>query len=267
MVEIERLIALELSQTNDSRPYQIVLVCEGDALRIIAYRDRSRQMLERSIEINDTHLKERIIALTVSQLVSTETEPLVKTKAPPSSPTASAMPQEEKEAVDHVAISLGGGVKPHDVFSLPTGYGLIRGDIWFSRRLGLIAILSFEGGRAKRSLGSVTALSSLAGLGGAWRVLSSTHLHLEISSSASIGYTHLAGNPHEDVRGGDLGGVAGEFVIGLGGVLVAKDVLVALELLVGYTVNNPVGSVDTDTSVTLAGFWLGGGLRIGFIKK
>ena len=51
MVEIERLIVLELSQTNSSRPYQIILVCEGDALRIIAYRDRSQQMLERSIDI------------------------------------------------------------------------------------------------------------------------------------------------------------------------------------------------------------------------
>jgi hypothetical protein len=275
MTEIRRLIALELNQIDDSRPYQITLTCEGDTLRMAVQRDRTQQVLERSIELGETHLRERIVALTVSQLVIAETPPPVETATPPL-PSSSTVPQDsrtpaipraEEDTVDHVALSLGGGIKPHGMFSLPTGYWLVRSDIWFSTRLGLISMLSLEGGRAKRSLGSVKALSGLAGLGVALRVLTSRRLHLELSGSASIGYTQLGGKPHQEAGGAELGGVAGEFVIGMGGVATIKDVLLALDLLGGYTVKNPEGFVDQDTSVSLAGFWIGGGLRIGLLKR
>jgi hypothetical protein len=276
MPEIRRLIALELGPINDSRPHQITLTCEGDTLRMAVQRDPTRPVLERSIELGEIHLRERIIALTVSQLVIAETLPPVETATPPL-PTGStmhqgprrapAMPREEEDTVDHVAISLGGGVKPHGMFTLPTGYWLVRSGVWFSPRLGLISMLSLEGGRAKRSLGSVRALSGLAGLGVALRVLTSRRLHLELSGSAAIGYTQLGGKPRQEAGGAEVGGVAGEFVIGMGGVATIKDVLLALDLLGGYTLKNPEGFVGQDTSVSLAGFWIGGGLRIGLLKR
>jgi hypothetical protein len=237
--------------------------------------------LRRSIELDDNRLKERIIALTVSQLVTTEAVPPKKPKktympAPPlssplPSPTpaspASASSTKEKETVDHVSISIGGGVKPHDVFSLVTGYWLLRGDVRFTEKLGFVSVLSFEVGHVERKNGGVTVMSGLAGIGGVWEIAAFRHLHMEFMALASMGYTHLSGESSTDEIGsGDIGGVAGEFVLGPSFVFVAKKLLLALDILGGYTVKNPIGYVHTEDSVTPGGAWIGGGLRIGLKK-
>ena len=67
--------------------------------------------------------------------------------------------------------------------------------------------------------------------GAAFRAWTSQHLHLEISVTASIVYTQSMGKSHQDVGGADVGGVAGEFIVGMGGTVTIKDVLLALDLL------------------------------------
>jgi hypothetical protein len=285
MAEVRRLTALELNQANDGAAGQITLICDKNHLRIIAHQARTQHRLERAIELNDTNLKERIIALTVSQIISRENIPRPETNMSPAPLSNSVVSSNlvmskkekkerkkvteegERDTIDYAAISLGAGVKPHGLFSLPTGYWLLRSGIWFPNRWGLIAILSFEAGRTQRRIGSVRALSGLFGLGGAWRILTSRYLHLELSGTASIGYTSLEGTPVQKAKGGELDGLAGEFAIGVGGIAEVKNVFFALDLLVGYTVDNPTGSVVGDDPVTLAGFWLGGSLRIGFLKR
>jgi len=290
VTEIGRLTEFELSQSLESKPYKIFLNCRGDSLQIFVYSKIGQPPLDRSIKLNDSSLKERIVSLTVSQLVTTAgasqakpksrrdgrhpapqtaTKPrsdktrLTNTEPSPSPSSAAPDVQIEDSGVEHVVISVGGGVKPHCEFSLPLGYVLIRSGFWFRSKWGVISTISFEGGLAERAPGNVTAMSGLVGLGAAWRVWGAQFFHLDLSGIGSVGYTYLKGSPQEDARGDELGGIAGEFVIGLGGVFEAKNWILALDLLGGYTIKNPIGTVIADDSVTLGGFWLGGGLRIG----
>lgn len=287
MSEIRRLTEFELSQSNEMEPYRITLVCQGDSLRILVYYQPDKSPMERSVKLNDTKLKERIVSLTATQLVTThlrvEAEKrLVESttnvanveveKPVPPPPFVPVSPPEE-EVVDQVVISVGGGVKPHGEFFLPLGYGVIRSDFWFSDRWGMMSALSFEGGMAKRNLGNVTAMSGLVGLGAVCRLFGMNHIRLEVMGIASAGYTYLKGEPRQNGTGYQLSGIAGEFIIGFSGIVEAKNVVIALDLLGGYTFDNPIGLITSDDSktldksVTLGGFWLGGGLRIGAKKS
>jgi hypothetical protein len=260
--EVERLMAIELGGEAEVESLIIILICEGQTLRILAKRSAESEALERSVALVDSHLKERLIALTVSQLVTrapkTAHSPPLAAPPPEISPSSST-----DRRVAALSLCLSGGVKPHAVFTLPTGYVSIRSGIWFTDSVALLWLVSLEGGRFERELGSVKALSGLAGLGAAWRFASYRFFKVELMGAALMGYTRLEGDPDPDSGGGTIGGIAGEFVIGVSPVVITGRFLLALDLKSGYTLENPVGTVDDYSPVTLGGFWLGGGLRLG----
>ncbi len=266
--EIERLMKIELADlaetTEDASDFTIRIICEDRLLRIVADDHTESRHLERSIAPLETKLKERVIALSASQLVTVS---WLEEPEPPKATiekTASRQPRERADdLVDHLELSLAGGFKLRSDLTLPVGVGGLRGDVWFEPYIGLLALVSFDGGIVNRDIGSAPVLCALSGLGLAWRFIRTRRFGFEASTIALAGYGHIEGNPSSGASGRSSGGITGEFVVALTPTLLLGNVFLALDLQGGYTIKNPIGQVDGGEQITVGGFWGGANLRFG----
>lgn len=263
MAEIQRLMMIELADLAED--LTIRLVCEGQSVRIVADDQATARRLNRSIEMINTNLKERVIALSASQLVTASRLDGTESKKPiddrDSNPPGK---KAEDSTVDHLELSLGGGFKMHSNLTLPTGEGILRGDIWFKPHIGLLTLVSFEGGTASRDIGTATPLCGLAGLGMAWRFVRASYFRLEASLFGLAGYAYIEAEPRKGATGSSTSGITGEFDAGLTPAVHFERVFIALDLRGGYTIENPIGRVDDEDPVTLGGFWAGADIRFGW---
>jgi len=286
--EIRRILTIELAgdrvdptdqsiSPEDQTAIEVTLICEGGSIRIIANNESEEPPLERSIEHLETKLKERFIALSVSQLLTTskiddkpDSEPSPDREQAPvnhpvnAPPDRSDMPVVSDKGIDHLELSLAGGIVFHDIFHFHTGSAHLRGDIWFTRETALLVLLSFEMGEAHKDIGSVTVMGPFIGLGVGRRFGGTGMLSIEISGAALAGYVHLTGNPGDNATAKPpLDGITGVFFLTGAPVFRISGFLMALDIRGGYTIENPIGKVVGEDPVTLGGFWAGVGLRFG----
>ncbi len=271
-VEIERLIAIELNNNEDDTSIEVTLLCDNNTLRIITVvknqssnLNDSSNVFERSVDLEESQLRERLIALTVTQMLTLKDSKPIPSIAPSvKNETAfSETAQPHHDQKPETSLSLGGGVKSHAKFSILTGYGSIRGDLFITKLTILGLIFSIEGARHYKVLGNVSILCGLVGIVVSRNILSFQYVDISLSTAALLGYTRLSGNPNTDKGGSTIDGVAGELQLGAGPVFKIGRLIAAIELFAGYTFRNPVGTVESDSSVSLGGFLVGGGLRLG----
>jgi hypothetical protein len=123
---------------------------------------------------------------------------------------------------------------------------------------------AFEYGRDERVRGQIDAYAALFGPGVAWTLRPDEEFGLEIWGAIAAGYARLVGRPAmADVDAGAVGGATGEVELGLGPRLRASSFVMVLDVRGGYTIENPKGVVTEEATVTLGGFWVGIGLRVG----
>ncbi|MCP4679885.1 MAG: hypothetical protein GY854_31205 [Deltaproteobacteria bacterium] len=266
--EITRLMAIELADlakaTGNTTDFTIRIICEDQSLRIVADDSAESKHLERSIAPLETNLKERVIALSASQLVTVSWLEKPAPKEAVVEEPASPQPQvREDELVEHLELSLAGGFKLRSDFAFPVGVAGLRGDVWFEPYIGLLALASFDGGTVNRDIGNAPVLCALTGLGLSWRFIRTRHFGLEATTIALAGYGYIEGNPRAGARGRSSAGITGEFVLALTPTLLLGNVFIALDLQGGYTIKNPIGRVDGDEQITAGGFWTGANLRVG----
>jgi hypothetical protein len=263
----------ELSKVTD---LHVELTCRADRVVIAVEDGLTNKRVERTVDARavGTPGRDREIALATSSLiVASYLElyvPREHVHPPPPSPSpegeaAKRVVAETLDAHPRAALQVSTGIRWRN---LPEALGVLhvglRAGGYVRRHWEVSGLAAAEYGRADRVLGQVVALTASFGGGVAWHLRPHEPAGFEVSGALSGGYTRLAGRAAlSDVTSGVVEGITAEVELGLGPEFRAGSFIVGLDARSGYTVPNPRGVVTGEADVTLGGFWVGLGLRLG----
>jgi hypothetical protein len=284
--EVTRLLHLELSTligTSGTVPsLVVVLECEeAGAIRIRVADPVTDKVVERRIPApNPTDPgAERIVALSTAQLVLASWLEVLLPARKEASPEPAAGDAGDRAIARHAATralptartrtdfepSAIAGVRVRDSaspFALwHTGVGL---GAWLGRQWGLFAEVGLEMGSSERERGEIAATLAGGRAGACIRPWRAGPLALEGRASLGASYLRLEGTPSRPGGvGSSITAGAGEVRGELGPASHIGPVRVAAVGEGGVLFGAPDGKVYQDTSVSVAGPWFGGSLRIG----
>jgi hypothetical protein len=278
--EIKRLLYLELASVEnveDMPQLSIELFCDETNVIVIVFNPERTQKIERTVpapKVQDEGA-ERQIALIIAQFAGAlwrlreENPPPVVAPTTPEPPTPP--PEPEPEAADQVRLDLeiGGGIRARALGSskpLVGGYGEIDFVYRFSKRIALVAAIDVEGSSVDRLGGEVGALAITAGLGISGLLVIVHRFQLDARVLLLGGYARIEGrarDPEAFVDRVSAGG-AGEARIEVAPTLLLGRTTIGLCLEGGYGLPVVVAEVRDDDDVSFGGWWVGGGVRIGF---
>jgi hypothetical protein len=287
-VEFTRLLGLELSlvgRGEDLPPLTLDLSCGEQGVTIVVRDPEWTQQIERTVPSPriEGPGRERQIALTVAQFAGAlwrlreaeeqEAEVAQKPKAEadevPPKPEADEVSPEAEADEDGVPwfLELGGGLRGRALSrgAVASGFGELSGTAWLVERFGVVALIGVEGTNVDRKGGSVGALAFTAGLGLAGLLAEAGRFRLESRLLLAGGYVRFEGRADDPSshRDGTTDGGAGEVRLELAPSLTLGRLQLALVVQGGYALPVTIAVVREDDDVSLAGWWVGGGLRIG----
>jgi hypothetical protein len=280
--EIARLVEIELSGSvkggMENHDLVVQLTCNADIVTVVTSNNTTKRSVQREIVRRQSNVQERVVALSISQLILSSLEELktfdeshVADKENPE-PTASQVQRDGPlESPEHKPARLLGG---YDLLltgggkfrlSSPVVVGAIglRGNLLFASKFGIALIGEFETGSIARKLGEVKTMAGFGGLSGFGRFVPRGSFYLDTGLSALVGYGYLKARSSGFASGRSASGMTGEFALFIAPTLKLRRVLLCLALKGGYTLENPVGLIPNEKSVTLGGFWIGADLGIG----
>lgn len=282
--ETTRLVTLELSdllqEQGAEHPLVVELTCKDNVIQISVYDSVTNRSVARSIEEINQNVKERVVALSASQLIgvarmnrAADGEPTESIDAvePEGEATTDSLAEEEKRFIPKGAIFLSGGVNLRSKFTLVLGTAGIRGDLLLNPHIGLTLLIDFEGGSTSRRAGNVTSLATLAGGGVVGRLFQRRRFFFDLGLAAKLGYAYLKGNPAAWASGRSAGAITADFSLRAAPTIKLDFVLLSVALKGGYTLDTLVGEITDDETVVFGGFWMGFdvcvGLELGPKKK
>ena len=273
---IAELLAIEHPDLQDASGLRVTLACEGAKVTITLEDAVTAKTVERKIDAPPPGSpgRQREIALATSSLIVASWLELTVPPEERHPPPAPETPQTEAarrvvadtlQPPPRASMQLVAGVRWRD---LPRGpmmlrYGLRAGG-FVHRHWEIFGQAAFEHGRAVRDRGQVGVVAVLAGPGVAWHLRPSRPVGLEIHGTASVGWARLSGRTsRDDVDVGALGGITGDFEVGIGPRFRAHAFVVAIDLQAGWALPTPRGTVTAEDPVTFGGPWAGIGVRAG----
>jgi len=277
---LERLIATEIRNTfGSSSPalaLSVTIECSDDGIDIGIFDRLSGERLTKSFPTfsPDEEEPERTLALAVTQLLALSNEEPVE----PGSPRGAEPDEQPADSgaggVEgggdgivgrRIEISVLGGVRFRALGELlPTLHVSLQGGGELVGDLILFGLAGFEYGRAEREIGHVNAYSVWMGLGICQRWPISNLLTFEVGAALSGGYVMLKGATKVDQDiAGYADGATGDFGVFFGPLFEIGSLLIAFDVEAGYTIENPVGTVDDEDDVTIGGFWIGAVIKLG----
>jgi hypothetical protein len=280
---VAELIALELTSAFGTSEHGLALsvtvACRPDALEI----DVSDPVTDKTVGRKypalapDEREPERAIALAAAQLFvvswlellvpkkqrSAETD--VASKATEDARTAASRSIEQPEPRGEFSVA--GGVRLRALPDMvPVARVGLRGGGEVADRWNLFGQSAFEYGRATRYIGTADLVALWVGLGAARRARVSPFLSFQVGASLSAGYALLQGKPIGDgYHAGRIDGLTGELTVFTGPVLTCGRFVAAIDLLGGYALRNPVGTVEGEDDVSVGGFFFGAMLSLGLV--
>jgi len=249
--ELERLLALELASlgVDNSRPMQVAIECTADALRLRVSDPGESGHLERVLPSSAVRLPgdERVLALSITQLVLTATQTL-----PPhttESPGPSAPPTQ------HGWLAAGGGARLHEFAEpLPLWQGAALGG-YERGRWGLLASLEGAWGTREHALGTVKVMHLSATLGPALRIAAVRRFELWTTARAGVVHVRSRGEPAPGFGAAKVAGVGALAEGGLLPTLRFAPVRFALSGVVGGELGSPAARVEGERSVRTTGLY------------
>jgi len=288
--ELTRLLELELELSvsdEDVPPLTLDLSCgEGEVTIVVRDPERTQQ-IERTVPAPEIEGpgRERQIALTVAQfagalwrLREAEAQEAAQQEKPalpgpvpepePAPPPAPVPPETPDRAAGmRWLLELGGGLRGRALEAAPllTGFGELSGVAWLAERVGVLALIAVEGADAKRAGGSIGALAFGAGLGLAGSLARWGRFGLEARLLLVGGYARFEGRAADPTRyrDGSTDGGTGEVRLELDPSIELGRFQLALAIQAGYALPVTIAVVRGDDDVSLSGWWVGAGLRVG----
>jgi hypothetical protein len=281
--EIARLVDIELSGSvkGDLESVELVvrLECYAETVKVVITDTSTKRSVQREIVPMQRNIQERVVALSISQLISASLEEWraseepsgIKDSNPPVKSASAEREDLEKSPEKNTPnisreydLVLTGGTKLRLSNSLFVGAAGLRSDLLLASKWGVGLIVEIEAGSTSRKPGTVTTMAAWGGLAGLGRFLLRGPFYLDTGFMALMGYGYLKGRPEVWASGRSAGGMTGEFTLFLAPAVKLHHVLLSIVLKGGYTIENPVGLVSNDKDVTIGGFWIGADLGIGF---
>jgi hypothetical protein len=259
--EFTRLLELELALVGsgeDLPPLSLDLSCGEQWVTIVVRDPEWTQQIERTVpspEIEGPG-RERQIALTVAQFAGA----LWRLREAEEQEAAEQREPDEPDAGPEPPVA-----QPPTSSALLSGFGELSAAVWLVERFGVVALLAFEGANADRDGGSVGAVAVTGGLGLAGMLTEVGRFRLESRLLLAGGYARFEGradDPSSHADGSTDGG-AGEVRVELAPSLELGRLQLALVVQGGYALPVTIAVVRADDDVSLAGWWVGAGLRIG----
>lgn len=280
--EIARLVDLELSGSVkggvENHDLVVRLECSGDTVKVVTSNNTTKKSVQREIVPRQRNVQERVVALSISQLIlsaleelkSSDTSHIAHKESP--EPTASQAEREDllqgprpkpAQLLSGYDLLLTGGGKFRLSSPVFVGSVGLRGNLLLAGKFGIALIVELETGSIARKLGVITTMAGFGGLSGFRRFLPRGLFYLDTGLTALVGYGYLKGRSSAFASGQSAGGMTGEFALFIAPTLMVRRALFCLALKGGYTIENPVGFIPNEKSVTLGGFWIGADLGIG----
>ncbi len=250
--ELARLLALELASlgVDPNRPVQVVVACTTDSLRLRVSNPREVGYLERVLPRSAVSLPgdERVLALSVTQLVLTASQALPKRAAPlPSQPPAT--PEQR------TWIALGAGLRLHDwAATLPLWHVTALAQHQ-SGRWGLLGALDAALGEREQALGVVEVMRLSAAFGPALRLVNAQRFELWTLARAGAAYVRARGEPAQGFGANSVHGVGALLEAGLLPTLRLAPVRLALSCVLGAELGSPQAQVQNERSVRTKGLY------------
>ena len=288
--ETKRLVRIELSEiakTGSGRDRLVVrFECDADTVNIYVMDGVTDRSVERSIDQINQNVKERVVALSTSQLIAVSR--MESTKPEEQEQGQGQEQEQEQEQVELNAIEpennrsqtrksvvlgssslrvkhhlkesdlfLTGGIRLRSKLALAAGTAGLKSDLLFTPHIGIMFLAEFEAGSTTRDAGEVTTIAAFWGIGFVGRFFRRHLFFFETGLEALMGYAYLKGNPKTWASGKSAGGITGEFALRAAPTIKLDSVLLSIVFKGGYTLENPVGTVTDEDDVTIGGFWMG----------
>jgi len=280
---IAELIALELAgafgTTGHGIELSVAVTCGPDKLAIDVHDPVTDKSVGRRYPAlsPDEEEPERAVALAAAQLfVVSWLELLVPKRREAAEPgvapeTVAGAREAASRSIEQpgpaVEVAATGGLRLRALPELaPVGrFGaLVGGEV--VEGLQLFGLAAFETGRMSRDLGTASLYALWLGLGAAYRWPVSSIVSFEAGVAFSGGYALLRGEPFVAAdHSGDIDGLTGELAVLAGPVLTLGRFVAALDLQGGYSVRNPIGTVEGEDEVSFGGFFAGAIVRLGLL--
>jgi hypothetical protein len=271
--ELQRLLNLELARDPAGGGADSLLLrvrCLGDRIELRVVDPSTGQELQREIPAPPPGEpgRERIIALSVSELFSSAWLDLLVAPAPervrppppepePAPESSPPPPTAPRPRRDGVLLSAGVHVRhaqaPVTTGALGLGYGG-----WVHRNWGVFGRVTAEYGGRTTPLGSVHALALAIGPRASFRTGARKRVRFHASLGASLLYLRLRGHTdRSDVRVGTAQALAADLRGSVGPIVDLRRGWLEIGLDGGFVVPGPRGRVSDRDPVRADGGWLG----------
>ena len=279
---VAELVALELASAFGTSEHglalSVTIVCKPDELKIDVLDPVTEKNVGRKYPAltPDENEPERAVALVAAQLfVVSWLELLVPQRKQSTGDVAPEAVEDARIAASNSIelpaprgeISAFGGLRLRALPDLvPVARVGLLGGGEVTGGWSLFGLAAFEYGRASRAIGNADLIGLWLGFGAVQRWQISPFLSYEAGVHLSGGYAMLRGKPSDNSDHSDeIDGLTGELEVFVGPILHFGRFVAAIDVQGGYTLRNPVGTVEGEDDVSVGGFWVGVSLRLGLL--